>query len=106
MSDEREHRCNDDEDDEEGVQHRDQGVEESGKDLGDGRHLAEDTEHAAAAQKQNKPHRHVVDCEADEGEGDYEDVEYAPAVRYEGTQPVGEGVEQELESESQGEDKI
>ncbi len=96
----------DDKDDEEGVQHRDQGLEESREDLGHGGQLAEDAEHAAAAQKQDEPHRHAVDCEADEGEGDDEEVKHAPAVGDEGTQPVCEGVKQELESKSESENKI
>ena len=81
-------------------------MEESSEDLGDGRHLAEDAEHAAAAQKQNEPHRHTVNCEADEGERDDEEVEYAPAVGDEGAQPIGIDVEYELSCESQGEEKI
>ena len=96
----------DDEDDEEGVGHGQERVAEGGEDFGDGPQLAEDTQHAAAAQQQDQAQRDADRGEADDGEGDDDEVEDAPGVGDEGTPPVGEEVEEQLGREGDDQDKV
>ena len=96
----------DDEDDEEGVGHGKERVGQRREDLGDGGQLAEDAQHAAAAQQQDQAQRDADRGEADDGEGDDDEVEDAPGVGDEGTPPVGEEVEEQLGREGDDQDKV
>ena len=76
------------------------------EDFVDGPHLAEDAQHAAAAQQQDEAQRDADLSEADNGEGDYDEVEDAPAVGDEATPLVGEDVEEQLGREGNDQDKV
>ena len=96
----------DDEDDEEGVGHRQHRVGQRREDLGDGGQLAEDAQHAAAAQQQDQADGQADGGEAHDGEGDNDDVEEVPAVADEVAEPVGEGVDDELDAERDDEEEV
>ena len=96
----------DDEDDEEGVAHGQERVGEGGEDLGHRPQLAEDAQHAAAAQQQDQAEREADGREADDREGHDDEVEQAPSVGDEGAPPVGVEVEEQLGRECDDEDEI
>ena len=96
----------DDEDDEEGVGHGKERVGQRREDLGDGGQLAEDAQHAAAAEQQDQAQRDADRGEADDGEGHNDQVKEAPAVGDERAPPVGEEVEEQLGREGDDQDKV
>ncbi len=93
----------DDEVDEEGVAHGDDGDGEGGQDLLGGLEAAEKAHHAQRAEDADGE---VEGPEDDDGHGDDEGVEDRPAVGEEGAEPVGEEVEKQLEGEEDGEDDV
>ncbi len=64
-----------DEDDEEGAGHGDYGLGERGEDAAGGLEPAEDAQHATAAEEEEEAQRQPDGGEADEGEGDDDEVE-------------------------------
>ena len=90
----------DDEHDEEGVAHGDEGDGEGGEDLLGGLEAAEEADDAEGAQHADGE---VEGAEDDEGHDDDEGVEEGPSVAEEGAGAVGEEVEEDLGGEDGGE---
>ncbi len=90
----------DDEHDEEGVEHGDDGGGQGGEDALEGAEAAEEAEHAERAEDADGE---VERAQRDKGEGYNDGIEAAPAVVQELAQPVGVKVDEELESENDGE---
>ena len=93
----------DDEVDEEGVAHGDDGDGEGGEDLLGGLEAAEEADDAQGAEDADGE---VEGPEDDDGHGDNDRVEDGPGVGEEGVDPVGYQVEQQLDGEDDGEDDV
>ena len=96
----------DDKDDEEGVGHWHQGPDQSRKDFGNRRHLAEDAGYEEAPKQENNLHRHARPGQADDGHQDDDRVKDIPRIACERSQPVCVGVEDELCGEGGGDEYI
>ena len=90
----------DDEHDEEGVEHGDDGGGQGGEDALEGAEAAEEAEHAERTEDADGE---VERAQRDKRERDDDGIEAAPAVVEELVQPVGVKIDQELESEYNGE---
>ena len=96
----------DDEEDDEGVHHGDDGGGDGGDHGLEGLDAAEEADDAEGAHELDEPVGDVGDAEVDERHSDDEHVEQVPAVGEEALEPVGEGVEDELTGEGDGEDEV
>ncbi len=92
-----------DEHDEEGVEDGDDGCGQCCEDALEGVESPEEAEHAKRAEHADGE---VERAESDEGEGDNDGIEAAPAVLEELAQPVGVEIDEQLHGEGDGEAEI
>ena len=95
----------DDDHDEEGVGHGDEGGHAGDDHLAELLHPPEEADHAEDAHHPQDRHGQVDGAEGGEGESDDDEVEEVPAGE-EGPPPVGDDVEAELEGEDGGEVEV
>jgi hypothetical protein len=97
----------DDEHDEEGVAHREDGGGERGEDLLGGVEPPEEARDAQGAEGAHDGDGDVVEgAQDDEGHADDDEVEDGPAVGEEVPEPVGEEIDAELDREDDGEAQV
>ena len=96
----------DDEENEECVEHGHDGGGERRHDVAERAHAAEEADDAEGAQRPDRVDRHADGPQSHERQQDDDAVEDIPAVLQEGVEPVGVGVDDELDGEDEGEEHI
>ena len=96
----------DDEENEECVEHGHDGGGERRHDVAERAHAAEEADDAEGAQRPDRVDRHADGPQSHERQQDDDAVEDIPAVLQEGVEPVGVGVDDELDGEDEGEEHV
>jgi hypothetical protein len=94
------------EDDEEGARHRDDGADEDVEDAADCSEAGHHAKHPAASKQQHESQRQVDWGETDEGDADHNEVEHTPSILKEGPKPTTEKVDAELRREDEDKDGV